>query len=295
MDLYRYISFEEFMSIVTLKHLHFVQPTQWADTYEGCLYKMLDDNKNIEKLLSMLYDASNVSDENIKAKGVLHNYYKLLMVKYNWFGQCWTDKSDESDAFWRIYSYNDRAIRIHTSVSKLDNLLNSDMYIVERGKVVYNDYSSEDNLLESQIQGVLRTDNTTDGYFHKRNAFSHEQEYRILVLPKEDSEGNENMRTFFLKSANAFAIAQLNNRIKDTSIKDKKDCIASCMEIIKNQKFDLKKAQPLYIPIDSASDLITDVLVTPLAADWYVDLVKGVCDQNGIIFAGKSHLYDAVL
>lgn len=295
MDLYRYISFEEFMSIVTLKHLHFVQPTQWADTYEGCLYKLLDDNKNIEKLLPILYDVSNASDENAKANGVLLNYYRLLLVKYNWFGQCWTDKNDESDAFWRIYSYNDRAIRIHTSVSKLDKLLDSNMYLVKRGKVVYEDYSSEKDLLESQIQGVIRTDNTTDGYFHKRKAFSHEQEYRILVLPKEDSEGNKNMRTLFLESASAFALAALNNHIKDAPIKDKKDCITSCMAVIKNQKFELKKAKPLYIPINSASDLITDVLVTPLAADWYVDLVKGVCDQNGITFAGKSHLYDAVL
>ena len=294
MDLYRYISFEEFMSIVTLKHLHFVQPTQWADTYEGCMYRLLDNDKNKEFLLSKLYDSSAMSDENSKAMDILLKYYRILMVRHNWFGQCWTDRRSESDAFWRIYSHNNGAIRISTSVQKFEKILNPEKYNVEKKKVIYDDMT-ENDLLEPQIELLVQSNNITESYFHKRRAFSHEHEYRILVFPKTDSDGNEDGHRLFLHSVCTFTQVQLNQRIKEMPIKDKQDCVTSCIKIIKSLKYEPSKASQLYIPINSASDLITDVLVTPLAADWYVDLVKGVCDQNGITFAGKSHLYDAVL
>ena len=294
MDLYRYISFEEFMSIVTLKHLHFVQPTQWADTHEGCMYRLLDNDKNKEVLLSKLYDSSAMSDENSKAMDILLKYYRILMVRHNWFGQCWTDRRSESDAFWRIYSHNNRAIRICTSVQKIEKILSYEKYNVEKKKVIYDDMT-ENDLLEPQIKLLVQSNNITESYFHKRRAFSHEHEYRILVFPKTDSDGNEDGHRLFLHSVCTFTQVQLNQRIKEMPIKDKQDCVTSCIKIIKSLKYEPSKASQLYIPINSASDLITDVLVTPLAADWYVNLVKGVCDQNGITFAGKSHLYDAVL
>lgn len=294
MDLYRYISFEEFMSIVTLKHLHFVQPTQWADTYEGCMYRLLDNDKNKVVLLSKLYDSSAMSDENSKAVDILLKYYRILMVRHNWFGQCWTDRRSESDAFWRIYSYNNRAIRICTSVQKIEKILSSEKYNVEKKKVIYDDMTDND-LFEPQIELLVQSNNITESYFHKRRAFSHEHEYRILVFPKTDSDGNEDSHHLFFHSVCRITQVQLNQRIKEMPIKDKQDCVTSCIKIIKSLKYEPSKASQLYIPINSASDLITDVLVTPLAADWYVDLVKGVCDQNGITFAGKSHLYDAVL
>lgn len=313
MDLYRYISFEEFMSIITLHHLHFVQPTQWEDTYEGCLYRLLDNKENKEKLLSILYDNVDETDENEKAYRVLLGYYRILSVKYNWYGQCWTYKSEESDAFWRIYSYNKMSIRIRTSDLKLKKILKKEACLVRMKKVTYDNPLSKSDLLESQIQLVLQKDNTTESYFHKRKAFSHEQEYRILVLPKkatnEDQEGrttneekkdknpNEEQegRNFFLEAALVFAQMQLGVHVKAKPIKNKGECIATCREIIEAQKFDLKNAPPLYIPFKSASDLIDDVLITPLAEGWYVDLVKEICRQNSIKCTGKSKLYDPVL
>lgn len=295
MDLYRYISFEEFMSIITLHHLHFVQPTQWEDSHEGSLYRLLDKKENKEILLSMLYDRTKAKDENEKAYRILLNYYKIMLVKYNWYGQCWTYKSNESDAFWRIYSHNRMAIRIHTTDSKLKDVLKPDKYLFKMKKVKYDEDSSENDLLRKQIEMVLKKNNTTESYFHKRKAFSHEQEYRVLVLPKKNYDDNGEGRNLFLESATVFSQIQLKDRIKKSPIKNKEDCIAACMETIKAQRFELHKAPPLYISFESASDIIDDVLISPLAEDWYVKLVKKVCKDNGIECKGKSNLYDPVL
>lgn len=294
MDLYRYISFEEFMSIVTLKRLHFVQPTQWPDTYEGCLYQMLENDENLEPLLSILYEASAFEEQRFIAKGMITDYYRILMVKHNWYGQCWTYKGDESDAFWRIYSYNNKAIRIRTSNLKVKKIFDSENYMVKMKKIRYDKNLSEDDLLKSQAWMLVKSDDTTESYFHKRKAFSHEREYRVLVSPKRNLKGNKDARSLFLHSANEFAQKRLDDYVQLYPLASKEDCVASCASIIRAQKFELKKAPPLYVPVDAASDFITEVLVTPLAADWYVELVEGICNQNNIPFAGKSHLYDAI-
>lgn len=68
MDLYRYISFEEFMTLVTFKTLHFVKPTKWDDSYEGCAYQMMADETFRNDFFSHLYDKMTEKDIFIKLK-----------------------------------------------------------------------------------------------------------------------------------------------------------------------------------------------------------------------------------
>lgn len=45
------------------------------------------------------------------------------------------------------------------------------------------------------------------------------------------------------------------------------------------------------IPIPDINEFIKGVMVHPFADDWYVDIVKSVCDKYNLSFDGKSELY----
>ena len=45
------------------------------------------------------------------------------------------------------------------------------------------------------------------------------------------------------------------------------------------------------IPIPNINEFIKGVMVHPFANDWYVDIVKSVCDRFNLPFDGKSELY----
>lgn len=293
MDLYRYISFEEFMSIVTLNRMHYVQPLQWADTYEGYIYQVLKDDHYKQLLISKLYDKLQEGTPAEKASTVLSNYCGILYATTNWYGQCWTKDSAESDSFWRIYSHGNKAVRIHTTSEKLSSLFDANAYHMAQKAVVYDNATKTEDLVDLQIDALYNSEKTTEGFFHKRAAFSHEKEYRVLISPKTLSNGEPYDYNYFLQFTDLMAHI---NMFKDAPHSNKEECLAAVMDRIENALPPVPKREPsIYVPIPSVPNLITDVLVTPLAADWYVDLVKGVCDQNGITFAGKSHLYDAVL
>lgn len=293
MHLYRYISFEEFMSIVTLKKLHYVQPMQWEDTYEGCLYRVLEDDHYKKLLLSKLYDKLQDGTPTEKASTVLSNYCGILYATTNWYGQCWTNEGAESDSFWRIYSHGNKAVRIHTTTEKLSALFDVKNYYIAQKAVVYDSATKINDLIDSQIDALYNAEKTTEGFFHKRAAFSHEKEYRVLISPKILSTGEPADYNDFLQFVDLMAHV---NMFKDTPHSNKEECLAAVMDRIQKVLPPVPKRETsIGVPIPSVTNLITDVLVTPLAADWYVDLVKGVCDQNGITFTGKSHLYDSVL
>ena len=293
MELYRYISFEEFVSLITLKQLHFVQPTQWPDTYEGFIYRIFNDDSYKEMLLSNLYDKLPDGTPEERASTALTNYCGILHATTNWYGQCWTYDGEESDSFWRIYSHGDKSIRIHTTDEKIEKLFDPDHYYTAQKPVTYDKESTKAELIKLQIEAIYNAEKTTEGFFHKRVAFSHEKEYRVLISPKETTAGKHYDYNDFMNSVDYIAHLQLfDNKLLDS----KEKCLLVLMDCIKTLVPPALKREPHFnVKVGNVPNFITDVLVTPLAADWYVDLVKGVCDQNGITFTGKSHLYDSVL
>lgn len=142
--LYRYISFESFVGLVQNKALTFVLPELWDDPKEGVpFFKFLNSiEDDFEKIM----------------------YYSIY---HKTFGQCWT-KLSESDAMWRIYSYNNRAVQIKVDTDKL--LLLKDVRIVP---VEYTDSYIVDSSkkMESFYKSLAR----------KRVAFQHENEVRLIV------------------------------------------------------------------------------------------------------------------
>lgn len=107
--------------------------------------------------------------------------------RHNFFGQCWTLKAS-SDAMWRIYSSDKKSVRIRSRIRKLvETFDRTAIGLTFIGKV---HYLSTQGLLawarrvfrnadEPSIRLLAKT------LLVKREAFSHEEEVRLLYLEPE--------------------------------------------------------------------------------------------------------------
>lgn len=286
MELYRYISFEEFVNLITVKKLHYVCPTEWEDTYEGYLFRMLGISLSHKKeLLNRLFDDCSFVDVSLALK----KYCKIAFARYHWYGQCWTKEKNENDAFWRIYSHNNRAIRISTTTEALDALFPSDQYYKEMKSIIYENESGN-LLLEKLLSATLRVNHTNECFFHKRKAFSHEKEYRVLVSPKNDS----NTLQHIFNKANKSLLLHYNDI--DRHLEKKEDFIDLLLTVI-SESVDAEliegfEKDGISVPIKAnIGQFLHSVMVHPRAETWYVELVKQLCAVNAIQFMGKSSLY----
>lgn len=297
MDLYRYISFEEFMTLVTFKTLHFVKPTKWDDSYEGCAYQMMADETFRNKFFSDLYGKMTEENIFIKTAGMLSNYCHFIFTSGNWYGQCWTYLESESDAFWRIYSCNKKSIRIKSSTETIKKLLGP-MYKIYDKKVIYDNAVKREDVAKMQLEGMMEEKTTVEPFFHKRIAFSHENEYRFLITQLTDEHGNASPYPGMVDFAVKGAQHNLDLINKESPILNKEMAIRAINQVIEKMSISINKisaiADDIDVNVSSVSDLVQDVLINPMADNWYVTLVKQICNDNGINCSGKSTLYDAV-
>ena len=84
---------------------------------------------------------------------------------------------------------------------------------------------------------------------------------------------------------------------KDSPIVDKKSAINAINQVIEKTvpKEIHAIADDLDVNMNSASELVQDVLINPMADAWYVALVEQICKENGIHCSGRSTLYDSVI
>ena len=62
-----------------------------------------------------------------------------------------------------------------------------------------------------------------------------------------------------------------------------------CFDELKNT-FGKRYDKNQILHVSNPAEYIIDVMVSPWAKDYYVDLVEEICIKNGITFAGKSQL-----
>lgn len=247
--LYRYISFETFVGMIQSKSLTFVHPELWDDPKECATFEHYVEQA-----------------DNFYEKSLLSSLY------YKTFCQCWT-KLAESDAMWRIYSYNNRSIRIsinRQSLNLLDNI-----------KIVDIEYT--DNLCSTFPKGAeyLKT------LFKKRTAFEHEKEVRLVkhytFSGTDDLE--QHMYAWLAISKHPRCIDILEKHFSGDSIEDKVNSIVKMLNI-GHYAEKTREVSFSHVP-----NFINGVLVHPLAPDWYVEIVREFCSRNDIPFEGKSTLY----
>ena len=112
--LYRYIGFEDFVNLFINNKERFVSPVRWDDKNEGFLFSHFENQDDMHNIVSEMY--YHLSDKNYKA--IIDNYFRMWNSKWSVRAQCWS-KHSETDAMWRCYSYENRALRIRTTDEKL--------------------------------------------------------------------------------------------------------------------------------------------------------------------------------
>lgn len=114
-------------------------------------------------------------------------------IRKNPLGTCWTRKS-VSDAIWRIYSHDKKAVRIKSTpeilfrhIAKgLQDYPNSQLFI---GKVEYLTTKQIKEKAKKFTRGVISGDSgksVAESLLFKRKSFSHEEEVRVLVIDQDD-------------------------------------------------------------------------------------------------------------
>lgn len=162
-DIYRYIQFSQFVSLVESKSIYISKVSSWDDPWEGVLSRIphYDENGKLLKTLGSSLDYM--------------------------YGQCWS-LTPESDALWRIYSPNKEGILIKTKITNLYKIEGYTRAYI--GKVLYyNNLKTID----------LRSLNHFEGYLLKRDSFQHENEVRLLIDYNDIKDKKEKLDYIELK------------------------------------------------------------------------------------------------
>ncbi|WP_314724912.1 DUF2971 domain-containing protein [Enterocloster bolteae] len=262
--LYRFISLEDFLSLLFLKKDSFKKPYEWEDTYEGALFKLIKNDKVNGALIQKLEEKSSKKFEQ-----VVTAYERIILSAKLCYAKCWS-LCEESDAMWRIYSYDKKAIRISTTIKHIKQILEESRtkYSTKICKVSYK--MTADNV-ESIILPISNCDSSIAPYFYKRDAFEHEQEVRIVIFSQ-----NEWIKK--LRAMDNIICEQNNYEGKLNKIRN--DWL----------KFD-KGENRLSIDIEPKR-YIQSVLVHPQSVGWYSELIKKICEEYEISYEGKSKIYD---
>ena len=280
-NLYRITSLEGFLSLLINKKERFVHPIDcWEDTYEGYMLQLLDTKEGTEKVLYKLFRVFTQNDFQL----TIRYYTKLLWARWACYGQCWSLKAD-SDALWRIYSYDKKAIQIISNPGRIGNTIKESQgnnVTARIGRVEYD----IDDITSSLKQVLFDRSMINEPFYHKRKAFEHEGEVRVLVSEKQSTDARYNCE----KKISSYCEKHKNsNRHLFTTIIE-----ASRNLDITGDFSHEKYAKAKYLDVNDLSKYIIGIKVHPQAEDWYEDLIRELCKQYSIEFIGKSTLYQSV-
>ena len=278
MNLYRIISLETFVDILHNKRERYVRPSCWEDTFEGYLYTKLYDIEERQKIIRDIY--YNVCPKNYKA--TIDNILKLEHAKWFVYGQRWSSIS-ESDAMWRIYSYNKHSIQIKTTDTRLRNVLGRIDDINFNIKSIKYDVDSQDELLHMQVEQLKISLSIYEPFLHKRKAFRHEAEKRVLI----DDEQWYQILSMDIMGANWKIYETVQNMSEEEILAEIEKRLNQYLGHYKEETI----SDNYYVDIKDLSKYISGVKVNPFAEEWYVDLIGNLCAEYELKFYGRSELY----
>ncbi len=278
MNLYRIICLEAFVDILYNRRERYVRPDTWEDTFEGYLYSKLYNEGERKNLIRDIY--YNVCPRNYKA--TIDNILKLEHAKWFVYGQSWSTM-DESDAMWRVYSYNKHSIQIKTTDVRLKKLLNAKEDINYVIKSIKYDVEPQDNLMHMQVEQLKKSLSIYEPFLHKRKAFRHEAEKRILI---DDKRWNE-VLGLNIMGANWHIFETMQDMSDEERLKEIEERLGKYLGHINEKNI----SNNFYVEEIDLPKYIVGVKVNPFAEDWYVELIKGLCDEYKLNFLGRSQLY----
>ena len=248
--LYRYISFETFVGMVQKNALTFVLPSVWDDPQEESPFIQM-----VKKSESELNKAFFIA---------MHN--KI-------YAQSWSELA-ESDAMWRIYAYNNRAVRVKVSMASIEQL--------DTAKVVPVTYSDEPFNYEGFNEHTFFT-----SLAYKRTAFCHEKEVRLITqyLYRDKDDAELHIKALMVVNEHPNRVEILESMYPGLEWQEKIERIVELLNLGDNCKT-TKDVSFAHIP-----NFISGIMVHPMAPKWYVEVVQEFCRRNNIPFEGQSELY----
>ncbi len=171
LSIYRYVKFEHFLNFVKTGKYGIGKVAHWEDPYENYLAKcpLLDRYENT-----------------------------ICRCMGNFYGQCWTRSTEESDAMWRIYSRVDMidrktrmisgmAVRIKTTAERLQKITETIAeFSISEGYIGSVEYKTQCEIDKDRRELILDStcnywEKEGQAFFVKRKAFEHENEFRIIA------------------------------------------------------------------------------------------------------------------
>lgn len=156
--LWKYMSFEKFVSLLYTKGLFFTRADKYDDRFEGF----------IPPSVRGVYDHM-IGDSNTLEK-FRENCRKYILCS------CWHYAEEESMAMWEKYHMHNSGIAIKTTFGDFKNCLleDDDVFLGKIKYINHYEYSVPQNLNE---MSMLYT-----WYFHKRKPFEYEREFRAIIV-----------------------------------------------------------------------------------------------------------------
>jgi len=285
MIIYKYITFEDFISTIEKEEMFLRNIKDWEDPFEGYIPLSTHGDEFYKIINTSMEEYNKKADEiNSKTTRIENILISKLYEKYC-YAQCWLKDEEESDALWRIYSQGKGvriAIESNDIVQSMKNKIalnlwpNTEVFEME---VIYS--AEEPPLL---IDDTNYNDKKTlfrqiAGY--KRKAFEHEKEYRIgFFYPIDNNDEIKKMKAY-----------------SEELRKEKKDFhFHSSILVYQNmlqKKIDIDRIFNFDINLNSIKEIILD----PRAPEYHMDMFFKYCKNRKLkekynIEFKKSGLYN---
>ena len=188
-SIYHYMSVEHFLDMIENKRNVLMHVSYWEDPFEAFLFR----------------GGITAANEDGDDAGELYDAFKFL------YGQSWTLTENESDIVWRAMGKRGTVVRIKTTIRKLAASILSQPGLSSGGwsrikKIKYLKPKEFNRFLtRNMVDSIMKGDNDAREkcLFQKREAFSLENEVRVVVIPNENALDRERCvhgcKDFFLQ------------------------------------------------------------------------------------------------
>lgn len=194
--MHRTFSYDRFVDLLRSQHNGLVKPTLWDDPFENFM---------------LAHTLVRTPDGELGT---------LEPLAADWYGQCWTATAD-SDAMWRIYSASHAGIKATARLGDLLDGLAASVHLSAglqafAGRVEYYDQRAIAAHMSSLTFTDLALGGNNDHFAEllcvKREAFSHEDEIRLLYCDADPQQGNGTVYTYALDANAVLASVEIDPR-----------------------------------------------------------------------------------
>jgi hypothetical protein len=236
--LWRYLDFAKLIGLLNDKKLHLARADVFQDRHEGSV-----TNSMIEALKVQFADRAELSK-------TLSRFRKL--VKENTFISCWC-MEPESEAMWKLYCGDNYGVAITVVYRDIETSF------INQGLVI-----APVRYLNYQTDGFPQ-DNVLYPLFHKRLAFAHEREVRIVKWCSD----------------------QMPVGIPVTGHTPTEEEVKGCQdEVRRGEALKVERGRSISLEFD-VEKLIKIIVVHPYAPEWYFGIVKLVVERFTPVLTGK--------